>query len=209
MVILSITISFLSLAVGGLALYFSQLRKAKIQSLVGPQIDIYHHDYETGGSTGFIVPVSFLNNTPSTGTVIKASIVISQRGNDEERFYMQWQKFDFLNEESGKWDHESDAHPLVLSARNGVHKNIWCMWHAFNGKKLHFKNGTYEMSFYFWTAEKSKPSKVIKNFYISEEVAEYFSKMRDAKQTSGIKIVLDKELEFNRLMNNDEFVKLL
>jgi len=59
----SLIISFISLLVAGAALYFSHLRKAKIDAILGPDFDVYHHDYETGTSTGFVIPISFVNDS--------------------------------------------------------------------------------------------------------------------------------------------------
>jgi len=209
LLIASLIISIFSLLVAGAALYFSHLRKADIKAVLGPQIDVYHHDYEAGVSTGFIIPVSFVNDSPSTGTVIKAAISIHEKGCEDERFFMQWLKFDYSDEKSGKWEHEEDAHPIVLGAKSGVHKNLWCMWFAHNSKKLEFNKGTYEICLHYWTSEKKEPTKVVKTFFVSNEVADVFGKWRSSKQTNSIKFVLDKELEYNKLMNSDEFSKLL
>jgi len=86
---------------------------------------------------------------------------------------------------------------------------MWCMWHAFNTNKLFLSKGKYELSFYFWVSEKSKPSKITKTFYVSEEIEKVFHELRNGKKINSIKFVLEKELEFNKLMNNDEFSKLL
>jgi len=206
---ISLGVSIISLLIAGAALYFSQLRRARIKVILGPEIEIYHHDYEHGTSTGFIVPVSFLNDTPSAGNVMKSAVVLTKNGFEEERFYMQSLKFDALNEGSGKWEHEEDARPIVISARNGTHKNMWCMWHAFNQKKLFISQGKYELAFYFWVSERSRLSKITKSFYVNEEIERVFRELRDKKQTNSLKFVLEKELEFNKLMNNDEYSKLL
>lgn len=205
----SLIISVFSLLVASAALYFSQLRKANIKAILGPQIDIYHHDYAVGGSTGFIIPVSFINDSPSTGTIIKAGISIYEKGCEDERFFMQWLKFEVLDEKTVKWEHEEDAHPIVLSAKSGVHKNIWCMWVATNSKKLHLNKGTYEICLHYWTSENKTPIKVKKAFFVSKEAENIFTKWREEHITNSLKFVLDKELEYNKLMNAVEFNKLL
>jgi hypothetical protein len=205
----SLIISFISLLIAGAALYFSHLRKSRIDAILGPDFDVYHHDYETGTSTGFIIPISFINDSPSTGTVIKVGVSIHQKGCEEEIFFMQWHKFEYLNEKTRKWEHEEDAHPLVLAEKSGIHKNVWCIWHAQNSKKLLLEKGTYELCLHYWTAEQKEPLKVVKTFFVSKEISDVFAEWRDAKETSSLKFVLDKELEYNKLMNSDEFSKLL
>lgn len=202
-------ISILSVVIAALALYFSQLRKAKIKSILGPQIEIYHHDYEHGTSTGFVIPISLINDSPSTGTVIKAAISICQKGMEDERFFLQWQKFEVLDEVNRKWMHDSDAHPLVLPAKSGVHKNVWFMWNSYNSKKFYLSKGTYEICLHIWHSESEAHIKINKTFFVSEEIANFLEDFRNKKLTNSIKLVLDKELEINRLMNKSEFEKLL
>ncbi len=53
----SLVIPIFSVLVAGGALYFSCLRKAKISAVLGPNIEVYHHDYEAGMSTGLVIPI--------------------------------------------------------------------------------------------------------------------------------------------------------
>ena len=209
MEVASIIISILSFGVAGAALYFSQLKKAKIIPIVGPQITVYHHDYEVGMSTGFIIPTSFLNDAPSTGNVIRTSFSIQKLDKSEEAYYMQWQKFEIHNDETNKWDHESDAHPLVITPRSGMHKNIWVMWHAFHKRKLIFEKGQYTITTYLWSNESSKPAKFSKNFLVTEEHLEVLKGNRDKKAFGGTIFQIEKELEVNKLLSEAELEKLL
>jgi hypothetical protein len=205
----SIIISILSLIVAGSALYFSQLKKAKITPIVGPQISVYHHDYESGMSTGFIIPTSFLNDAPSTGNIIRTSFSIQKSDKSEEAYYMQWQKFEIYNDEKYKWDHESDAHPLVITPRSGIHKNIWVMWHAFHKRKLILEKGQYTITTYLWSNESSKPTKFSKNFLVTEEHLTLLKSNRDNKEFGSVLFQIDKELEINKLLTESELEKLL
>lgn len=205
----SLIISILSIVIAGAALYFSQLRKAKINAVLGSQIDIYHHDYIAGISTGFVIPVSFVNDSPSTGTILKVAFSLCQKGCEDERYFMQWHKFDYLDEKTDRWGHEEDAHPLVLGPRSGSHKNIWCMWHAFNAKKLFLTKGNYELCMHLWTAERKNPIKCIKTFFVSEEIENCYKELRLESKTNSLKLALDKELEYNKFLNNTEYKKLL
>lgn len=209
MAVASLLISVLSLIIAGLALYLSQLRKAKIDALIGPQISIYHHDYEVGISTGLVIPVSFLNNSPSTGTVLKAAICIYKHGCEDEKYFIQWQKFQILDEINIKWVNEEDSHSLVLGPRSGLHKNIWFMWHAYNKTKLFFENGAYTISLFIWTNQLLKPTELKRSFYITKEQQDVFQKLRATQQVNSQKILLDKDIEINRLMTNSEAAKLL
>ena len=209
MEVASIIISILSFIVAGSALYFSQLKKAKIIPIVGPQITIYHHDYESGMSTGFIIPTSFLNDSPSTGNVIRTSFSIQKSDKSEEAYYMQWQKFEVSNDETGKWDHESDAHPLVITPRSGIHKNIWVMWHSFHQRKLVLEKGKYTITTYLWSNESAKPTQFSKEFLVTEEHLTILKSSRDNKAFTGALLQIDKELEVNKLLSESELSKLL
>lgn len=209
MATVSLIVSLLSLIIAGAALYFSQLRKATIGALIGPEISIYHHDYAQGFSTGIIIPVSFLNNSPSTGTILKSAICIYRHGCEDEKYFIQWQKFDLLEEKNNQWEHEEDCHSLVLGPRSGLHKNIWFMWHPNNVKKLIFENGKFTISLFVWTNQLVKPTEFKRNFYITREDQNAFQELRESEQVSCLKILLDKDIEINRLMTNNEAAKLL
>lgn len=209
MEVISILISVFSLIVAVSALYFSQLKKAKIIPIIGPQLIVYHHDYDHGMSTGFIIPTSFLNNSPSTGNVIRTSFSIQKSDKSEEAYYMQWQKFEKNNDAEGKWDHESEAHPLVITPRSGIHKNIWLMWHANHKRKLIFEKGQYTITTYLWSNESSKPTKFSKQFLVTEELVKLLENNRNQKAFNGVSLQIEKELEINKLLSEAELEKLL
>ncbi|WP_023604288.1 hypothetical protein [Aliivibrio logei] len=206
---LSIFISVLSFAVACAALYFSQLRKGKVVPIIGPQMTIYHHDFHAGMSTGVILPMSFLNDSPSTGNVIRASIAIQKFDKSEEAYYMQWQKFEVHNDKENKWDHESDAHPLVITPRSGIHKNVWMMWHAFNQRKLILEKGKYTLTVYLWGNDSKKPYKYKKEFFINAEQEQILNHNKKNQLTAGIYVQIDKELEINKLLSESELMNLL
>ena len=209
MLIASFIVSLISLSIAGLTFYLSQIRKANIAPIVGPEFDVYHHDYSSGISTGIIIPISFVNDTQSTGTVTKVSATVWQKGCEEEKYFMLWHKFEVLNESTGKWDHDCNAHPLVLSPKNGVQKNVWFMWHAFNKEKLFLTKGSYVLCVHYWIDSVLKPKKIEKNFYINEDMENIFSNFRSGSKTNSLKITLEKEMAFNKMLNVSEFKKLL
>lgn len=209
MLVASLIISILSLSIAGLTFYLSQIRKANITPIVGPEFDLYHHDYSSGISTGLIIPLSFVNDTQSTGTVTKVAVTVWKVGCEEEKHFMLWHKFEVLNESTGKWDHDCNAHPLVLSPKNGVQKNVWFMWHAFNKEKLFLTKGSYVLCMHYWVDSDSKPKKIEKKFYVNEDMEKIFSTFRNENKTNSLKITLDKEMAFNKILNASEFEKLL
>ncbi|ABN63105.1 hypothetical protein [Shewanella baltica] len=209
MEVVTLIISGVSLIVASAALYFSQLRKAKVEAIVGPQLTVYHHDYEVGVSTGFIIPTSFLNDSPSTGNIIRTAISIQKSDDSEEAYYMQWLKFAYLDEKKNSWLFECDAHPLVVTPRTGVHKNIFFMWLADNSRKLNFDKGKYKITMYVWNNESKKPSKFIKEFLFTAENQALLESKKTNKDKFSINIQIDKQLEVNRLLSKNELEKLL
>lgn len=209
MLVASLAISILSFSIAALTFYLSQIRKANISPIVGPEFEIYHHDYSSGISTGLIIPMSFVNDTQSTGTVTKVGITVWKEGCEEEKYFMLWHKFEVLNEDTAKWDHECNAHPLVLSPKNGVQKNVWFMWHSFNKEKLFPTKGSYVLCMHYWVDSKSVPKKTEKKFYVNEDMERVLSNFRSENKTNSLKITLDKEMAFNKMLNTSEFKKLL
>lgn len=209
MLVASLIISILSLSIAALTFYLSQIRKANIRPIVGPEFDIYHHDYSNGISTGLVIPVSFVNDTQSTGTVTKVAVTVWKEGCEEERHFMLWHKFEVLNESTGKWDHECNAHPLVLSPKNGIQKNVWFMWHAFHNEKLFLTKGSYVLCMHYWVDSNRKPKKIETKFYVNDEIEKIFSNLRNEAKTNSLRITLEKEMAFNKMLNSSEFGKLL
>jgi len=207
--IIAIIISIFSLLVAFAALHFSHLKKAKLKAIIGPQIIVYHADYEYKTSTGFIIPISFLNDSPSRGDIIRTSITIQKADKSEEAYYMQGLKFEFLNESNNQWLHECNAHPLVIPPKSGIHKNIWFMWLASNQRKLNFDKGMYLITLYMWNSQSSSPTLVAKEVLITKEIHEQLVKNKNDKSTSGVSLPIENELENNKLINNQQLERLL
>src|SRR5271166_3151061 len=106
---LSTGISLVSLVVSGSALFYSQLRGPKLLNVIGPAFKLY---YPADGGTGFYLPATFLNEAPTTGTVLRCGITLFRKSSPEERFFMEWRYFARLGPDASKFMLEEPAHAL-------------------------------------------------------------------------------------------------
>jgi hypothetical protein len=208
---LSLIISALGFCTSVVVLYLSQLRKGKIAVVVGPRIAVYHHDYPSGISTNLVVPVSFVNNTSATATILKVGIWIYRHDSQDEKYFLRWHKFELQDETNGSaWIHEEDCHSLVLPPRSGLHKNIWFPWHSINSQKLFLTEGEYTISLLIWENEKKKPKEFKRNFHIQIESQRAYERYRAQQLTNDLRILIDESgLPNNQVMTIKEAKKLL
>jgi hypothetical protein len=206
---LALIISILSLIISFFTLYISHLRNPSIEVHVGPEIRIYHADYDYGFSTGIYLPVAFLNKGAKIGAIIKTAISLRREDLPDQTFFMQWREFSKLDSEKSKWINEEVAHPLTLPPKSAVDKIIWYMWYAKSKPQLELVEASYVLTFYFWDKIGHEPKKSEHRFSISKEVATQFVEFRKTRIKHTIDILLDKELEINRLLTLHEKEKLL
>ena len=107
----SLLISILSFIVAFVALFFTHIRPAKIKLLVGNHCKVYYCDYdEKKYSFSIYIPIDFLNITNKTGTVLKTAIVLYNKNQQSERYFMLQKQFEKLDIVERKWVYDEMAH---------------------------------------------------------------------------------------------------
>jgi hypothetical protein len=99
---ISAIVATVSLLTAVTTLFLTHLQSPKLTSQSGPFIKVYYADYETGGSFGLYLPVTFLNKAARTGTVLNAAIALRRRELAEQTYFIQWKEFSKLDEEQNK-----------------------------------------------------------------------------------------------------------
>jgi len=206
---ITIIIAIISLLVSAVTLYLAQLRPSKLISKSGPFIKVYYADYESGGSVGLYLPVSIINESARTGTILNAAITLGRKDSPEQSYFMQWREFQKLSIEKNAWVYEEMAHALAIPGTSAINKIIWFMWDAKSQPKLILREGTYIINFYFWDKKDKPPNCETHQFYVDDSIYTQLESYRVAKKPTVFDIRLDMEIEQNRLLTEHELRKLL
>jgi hypothetical protein len=197
---LSTSIALLSLVISGVALFFSQLRAPRLSQVSGPEFQIY---YPQDGGFGVYLPVSFLNKSPNTGTIVRCGITLFKKSNPEERFYMEWRFFIRLGPDSNPIKEEL-AHAITVPGMSSVTKTIWLTWRANSVPQIQIVEGEYAMVFHYWTHPSGKPNNDCHEFYIDKATQSELESYRSSKQSYVVTLALDKKFASNKLLTSYE-----
>jgi hypothetical protein len=208
-IIISVIISILSIIISVAALYLTHLRNADIQVHLGPEIRLYHVDYDLGLSTGIYLPAVFLNSGAKVGTILRTALTIESENSPHESFFMQWRNFAYLDSVNHKWVCEEVAHALTIPSKSSVNKIIWFIWSNESKPNLTFEAGSYLVTFYYWDCLDSLPKYSKHKIILSRDVSSVLQAFRNARKSDTVDILLDKELELNRLLTKHERKTLL
>ncbi|NEU08954.1 hypothetical protein GZH53_11580 [Flavihumibacter sp. R14] len=201
-----ITISLVSLSLTLITLYLTQLRPAKINVIIGPEIQIYHADYPDI-STGLYVPVTFANFSPNMGVIIKCAISVFRNDTPQQRHFILWREFAKKGDDG--WTYDSEAHSFAIGGKSSVSKVAWFMWFTGYKPMLLFKEGSYKLSMHVWIGNKKLPINFKRSFFITKERESILQSRIDSQSRTGLRIILDEELDRNKLLTDQESRKLL
>lgn len=207
MILFSVIISSASLFVAILMFYLTQIKPSKISILIGPEIQIYHANYPEI-STGIYVPMTFINSSPNLGAIFKCGISIFKSEEPEQRFFFLWEEFSKPNSDRN-WIHDENAHSFAVSGKTSISKAVWYLWSNKSSPKLYFKQGNYSLIVHIWIGKNKKPKNTTFNFYISQEDEEYFQNRIKEQSSTVRKIMLNKDIDGNRILTTHESIALL
>jgi hypothetical protein len=203
---LSLVISILSLGVAATALFVSQFRGPRISVHVGPSVKLY---YPKEGGFAVYIPITFINDSARMGTVFRAAISLVRIENSEERFFIEWGSFSTYDPQTGNWRYESMAHALAIPGKVAVNKLFWFNWLPSSLPPLRICEGEYILTVHYWTKRTSSPAHDAHKLHISEETFTTLESYRIDGRATTIDLILDKQLERNRVMTPHEAKALL
>lgn len=190
-------------------LYFTFLSKPKVKPNVGPYIKIYYADYEEGGGTGFYLPISFFNTSPNSALISRTAIEIHKKTNEQNRFLIFCTSYSELNMESNAWKQKEIAYSLPVLGKSSAQKTAKYYWSPDNSQKLIFEEGTYILTFLYWISGQAAPLHVKHEMIVSSSTIKKLNGYFESKKATTIEIMLDREIETNKLISLHESQKLL
>ena len=205
MTVVPTVISLLSLAVSGVALFFSQLRAPLLSTVIGPNLQIY---YPPDGGFGVYLPATFLNESPRTGTVHRCGISIFRKSSPDERFFMEWRFFMGLNPNL-TFKFEDGAHAIAIPGKSSTAKVIWLSWRSNSTPELVIREGEYVLAFHYWLGSDDKPHNDLHEFYIDRSTQAELDDYRASKQSTVVNLLMDKKIAANKLLTSYESRSLL
>ena len=172
--IFTIVVSSLSLIISMASLYLSNFRRPKTSAEIGPFIHIYYHPPD---QTGFYLPVVFHNNSPTKAIVYKAFLeIIDTNG---RHFALRWLTSNSIDKEMN-YTETGAAAPFKMDGYEAKSDVLQFAWHNHPDlENLEFVEGSYEVTLYVWTANRTKPNiSITERFDISKELAEIMHEKR-------------------------------
>lgn len=203
---LPIAISGLSLAVAAITLFLAQFSGPKISVHVGPTIKLY---YPRDGGFAVYIPTTFINQAARMGVVFRAAISVVRSENPQERFFIEWGSFSIYDPQTGNWRYEDMAHALAVPGKSAVNKLLWFNWLSSSTPQLRIREGEYVVNVHYWTAQTGIPRNAAHKCHISAEVFAKLDSYRAAGKSTTVEVVLDREIDRNRVMTPHEAKVLL
>jgi hypothetical protein len=203
---LATAIALLSLLVSAITLFLTQFKGAELSHVVGPELKVY---YPFDGGFALYLPVTFLNQSARTGTVLKCGITIFSNVNPEERFYMEWREFSRLDPATAKWGYEEITHAIAIPGNGSTVKVVWFSWRANSTPQFRLSEGQYVFAFHYWTAFSKQPVTSQHGLHIDHDTFVALDGYRTNKQSTIVDLVLDAQIASNKLMTSHEAKSLL
>jgi hypothetical protein len=203
---LPIAISVMSLGVAAITLYLSQFRGPRISVHAGPSVKLY---YPTDGGFAVYLPTTFINDSSRMGTVFRTAISMVRNENAQERFFIEWASFSTYDPQSGSWRYESMAHALAVTGKAAVNKLLWFHWLSTSSPTLRIREGEYTLTVHYWTKPTGNPTHDVHTLHISEKTLAVLESYRTSGKATTVDLVLDRQLDQNRVMTPHEAKALL
>lgn len=208
---ITIFISGMSLLISFITLYFNYIKYPKVRICLGDSCKIYYADYVDGGrhGGGIYLPVDFVNSTNKTAVIIKTAIVLYNKQNSNNRYFMKQSQFSKLDINKNLWVYDELAHSIVIPPNNSVNKIIWYYWFLTSSPDFKYEKGDYELKFYYWSKPNKKPRCVKSSFSIDDSILCRLEQAKNEQSTSTLDVILEKDIDRNRFLTINEETKLL
>ena len=129
--------------------------------------------------------------------------------NPQERFFIEWGSFSIYDPQTGNWRYDDVAHALVVPGKSAVNKLIWFNWLPASSPQLCIREGGYILTVHYWTAQTGNPVNDVHKCDISGEIFAKLESYRAEGKATTIEVVLDRQLDRNRVMTQHEAKVLL
>jgi hypothetical protein len=202
----AVIIALIGLIVSIVTLSLTQLRPARISTLLGPNV---YMTYPIEGGFSLGLPVSFTNQGARNATVLRTAVTIYRLERPDQRYFMQWNAFMKLDVQAGlRWVHDEMAHPLIIPGQSTIAKFILFGWNT--EPSVPFSEGRYELVFHYWNVADGHPQSETHQIVVDRSTLETLQDTGDAtKARITVSVQLGQQLRPNILMNEQEYRHLL
>jgi hypothetical protein len=205
--IITVSVALIGLAVSLFTFYLTQIRRSKLDAVIGPIIKFFH---PPDGATRFFLPVTITNSGAQSGVVFKCAIVIARADNPEQNYYLEWHQFHLFDKSKNHWDYDDMAAPFSVSPKSAERRYVLFSWDTHHKQPLLLREGMYLLRFFLWTSERLEASlRIERNFVVDAAAVDRLSTSRSSKDPLHVGFVLNKETDSERLMTLSEVRKLL
>ncbi len=183
--LIPIVVSVIALAVSGLALYFSQLRKALVGIVAGDHLNIYHF---TKGNCAIVLSVTLVNKGARLATVQHLALLVQE--SDSKEGYLLEPAFYERIDEHGDFQHDSQPMPVPVLGLDVETRLILFRSSSKNPSEFRFtKPGTYRLTVLGWLRNSIEPQATDSfSVVLTEEDAATLAERRESKSTTSVRI---------------------
>ena len=192
----------LSLLLSFITIYFTFFRPAKLKIFAGPFIIISRQT----SYFAFSIPTTIANQSNQTGLIKRCTLVVTHKETPQQNYHMLWSSFRKLNSDGSTWIQGDTVSSIAVLSKSTENRNIEYAWQFESKPDLNFKEGTYQLQFFFWS-HKSKPIAHLKHeIYIKDVHATHFN--NPSMMGKIIQISMDNDLNVNELLTTIQVDKL-
>lgn len=199
---LTLLIAGLSFILSLITIYFTFFRPAKLNIFVGPFMIIYRQS----SYFAFSIPTTFANQSYQTGVIKRCTLVVTHKDTPQQNYHMLWSSFRKLNSEGSTWIQGDTVSSIAVLSKSTENRNIEYTWLFESKPDFNFREGTYQLQFFFWS-HKSKPiASLTHEIYINAEHATHFS--NPTMMGRIIQLSMDNDLNVNELLTSKQVTNL-
>ncbi len=177
--------------------YETQIKRAKIEIIVGPNITVY---YTQDGGSGIYLPLAFVNEGHKSAKIINIYLQISTPS--KKVYKIRWADFVKWNSSERNFNHIDHCRAFSVSGSTVNDKFVWFIWRPQNESNLLFEEGEYKVSILYDNSP--NPNNQLKafdsKFHIDYEDAKFLKSQYDLKETKIRKILINNNEKENELI---------
>ncbi len=177
----SLGLSLLAFTLSGLVAYYSLLKPFSLDIYVDPLVQIQHKS-----NFGIYLTLDLYNNTPGSGMISKACLIMNNKNNIRDKFLLEFDSFRVMKDNVVYVTSEQKI-PVFFESNK---REIKIMSFLYNyDKQFPISMGIYNCELLVWINNEDKVTyKKVFQIDISSDILDDYKKFRDAGSTNLIPI---------------------
>ena len=175
----ALIISLLSFAVSLVTSYYALLKPFDMVTTLQPQIQIQHKT-----NFGIYLSASFVNKSPSNGTITKTALVIYKESSPDDKYLMNFLAFRVLDKTGDVYSESQESLPIFLKPGEIETRTMNFIYDT-QKEVFPVSTGTYVCELLLWLDAQEKPT--YKNqfkFDLSADILQYYLLKRSQGSTT-------------------------